>query len=85
LLLLILDFNSCYLWHWLTTLKNKTDFQIRAVSWHDIPFVITMKKNELYYPTWEWLRDPAAPGGWMRKTYEKGKVSIGEGHGGIVV
>lgn len=69
----------------INAIPDNTYFQIRAVSWHDIPFVITMKKNELYYPTWEWLRDPAAPGGWMRKTYEKGKVSIGEGHGGIVV
>ncbi|CAG9955983.1 unnamed protein product, partial [Clonostachys rosea f. rosea IK726] len=65
-------------------IPDNTYFQIRAVSWHDVPSVITMKKNELYYPTWEWLKDPAAPGGWMRKTYEKDKVSIGEGHGGIV-
>ncbi|CAH0046332.1 unnamed protein product [Clonostachys solani] len=66
-------------------IPDNTYFQIRAVSWHDIPFVITMKKNEHYYPTWEWLKDPAVPGGWMRRTYEKGKVSKGEGAGGIVV
>ncbi|VUC37029.1 unnamed protein product [Clonostachys rosea] len=66
-------------------IPDNTYFQLRAVTWHDIPFVITMKKNEHYHPTWEWLKDPAIPGGWMRKTYEKGKVTYGEGQGGIVI
>lgn len=43
-----------------------------------------MKKNEHYFPTMEWIKDPAVECGWRRVTYEGGKVIKGEGHEGVV-
>lgn len=42
-----------------------------------------MKKNEHYFPTMEWIKDPSEPAGWRRKTYEHGKVFEGEGPDGV--
>jgi pro-apoptotic serine protease NMA111 len=43
-----------------------------------------MKKNEHYFPTTEWIKDPSEPCGWARRTYEGGKVIMGEGDEGVV-
>jgi pro-apoptotic serine protease NMA111 len=37
-----------------------------------------MKKNEHYFPTMEWIKDPAEPCGWSRRTHESGRVVEGE-------
>lgn len=42
-----------------------------------------MKKNEHYFPTMEWIKDPSDPCGWRRVTYEGGKVLDGEGAEGV--
>jgi hypothetical protein len=44
-----------------------------------------MKKNEHYFPTVEWIKDPSDPVGWRRKTYEHGEVFDGEGPDGVTV
>lgn len=49
-----------------------------------MPWVVTMKKNEHYFPTMEWIKDPSEPCGWRRNTYEGGKVIAGEGPEGVV-
>jgi hypothetical protein len=41
-----------------------------------------MKKNEHYFPTMEWIKDPSDPCGWRRVTYEGGKLVQGEGNEG---
>lgn len=43
-----------------------------------------MKKNEHYFPTMEWIKDPAEPCGWRRNTYEGGKMIAGEVPEGVV-
>jgi len=42
-----------------------------------------MKKNDHYFPTMEWIKDPSESCGWRRVTYEGGKAVEGEGHDGI--
>lgn len=42
-----------------------------------------MKKNDHYFPTMEWIKDPSETCGWRRVTYEDGKAVEGEGHDGI--
>jgi hypothetical protein len=44
-----------------------------------------MKKNEHYFPTMEWIKDPSDPCGWRRVTYTGGgKVIEGEGPDGVM-
>lgn len=53
------------------------------MTFDNVPWVITMKKNDHYFPTMEWIKDPSETSGWRRVTYEKGKAVKGEGHDGI--
>lgn len=55
------------------------------MTFDDVPWVVTMKKNDHYFPTTEWIKDPSAQDGWRRITYEHGKAIQGEGHDGINV
>lgn len=47
------------------------------MTFDNIPFVITLKKNEHYFPTMEFIKDPQEECGWSIKTYEKGKIVKG--------
>lgn len=42
-----------------------------------------MKKNDHYFPTIEWVKDPSEKSGWRRITYEMGNAVDGEGKEGI--
>lgn len=55
------------------------------MTFDNVPWVITMKKNDHYFPTMEWIKDPSESSGWKRITYEGGKPVKGEGHDGINV
>lgn len=55
------------------------------MTFDDVPWVVTMKKNDHYFPTTEWIKDESANEGWKRVTYEHGKAIQGEGHDGIVL
>jgi hypothetical protein len=44
-----------------------------------------MKKNDHYFPTMEWIKDPLESSGWRRVTYEQGKKVEGEGSEGVNV
>lgn len=57
---------------------------MRAMTFDDQPWVVTMKKNEHYFPTVEWIKDGSAPCGWHRVTYESGKPVEGEPTDGIL-
>lgn len=63
--------------------QGTADFRLRAVTFDSVPWVITMKKNEHYFPTVEWIKDPSAECGWRRLTYEAGKKIEGEGQEGV--
>jgi pro-apoptotic serine protease NMA111 len=55
------------------------------MTFDNVPWVITMKKNDHYFPTMEWIKDPSESSGWRRVTYEQGKAVPGEGHEGVLV
>ncbi|CAJ2513706.1 Uu.00g018250.m01.CDS01 [Anthostomella pinea] len=60
-------------------IPDNTYFRLRAVTFDNVPWVITMKKNEHYFPTMEWIKDGSEPCGWRRVTYESnGKAVEGE-------
>ncbi len=42
-----------------------------------------MKKNEHYFPTVEWIKDPAEQCGWRRVAYEHGQAVKGEPSEGV--
>ena len=60
-----------------------TDFRLKAVTFDSVPWVITMKKNDHYFPTMEWIKDSNEPCGWRRVTYEGNQVFEGEATDGI--
>jgi hypothetical protein len=53
------------------------------MTFDSVPWVVTMKKNEHYFPTVEWIKDKTEDCGWRRVTYEGGNVYQGEGPDGI--
>jgi len=64
-------------------IPDNTYFRLKVVTFDDVPWVITMKKNDHYFPTTEWIKDESAKSGWRRITYEQGGTVDGEGVEGI--
>ncbi|RKF77921.1 Pro-apoptotic serine protease NMA111 [Golovinomyces cichoracearum] len=64
-------------------IPDNTYFRVRAMTFDNVPWVITMKKNDHYFPTTEWIKNPSEPSAWSRITYEKGQPVAGEGYEGI--
>ncbi|KAF7931733.1 uncharacterized protein EAE98_004469 [Botrytis deweyae] len=64
-------------------IPDNTYFRIKVVTFDNVPWVITMKKNDHYFPTTEWIKDPSEKSGWKRITYEMGNAVEGEGKEGI--
>ena len=60
-------------------IPDNTYFRIKAVTFDNVPWVVTMKKNEHYFPTIEFIKDPKEECGWRRITYEGGAVHKGVG------
>lgn len=67
-----------------TDIPDNTYFRLKAMTFDSVPWVVTMKKNEHYFPTVEWNKDPSAECGWRRVTYEAGKKIEGEGAEGVL-
>ncbi|KAI1639783.1 Pro-apoptotic serine protease NMA111 [Biscogniauxia mediterranea] len=66
-------------------IPDNTYFRLRAMTFDNVPWVITMKKNEHYFPTMEWIKDGSDPCGWKRVTYKSdGHVVEGEPTDGIM-
>ncbi|ERT01594.1 Pro-apoptotic serine protease NMA111 [Sporothrix schenckii ATCC 58251] len=67
-------------------IPDNTYFRLKAMTFDSVPWVATMKKNEHYFPTVEWIKDKREPCGWHRVTYEGGgKVVDGEPVEGVLV
>lgn len=79
-------------------IKDNTYFRLRVVTFDNVPWVATLKKNEHYFPMLEWVKtrpratngdahgDVVAVGGedgWRRVTYEEG--GMGAKHEGVDV
>lgn len=56
--------------HEVSKIPDNTYLRLRIITFDNIPFVITIKKNEHYFPTMEFIKDPSEPCGWRRQTYE---------------
>ncbi|KXJ92184.1 Pro-apoptotic serine protease NMA111 [Microdochium bolleyi] len=68
-----------------TKIPDNTYFRLRAMTFDNVPWVVTMKKNEHYFPTTEWIKDGSDPCGWRRTTYEDdGSLVDGEPTEGVV-
>ncbi|KAL2137230.1 hypothetical protein VTI74DRAFT_6441 [Chaetomium olivicolor] len=65
-------------------IPDNTYFRMRAMTFDSVPWVVTMKKNDHYFPTVELIKDPSEECGWRRVTYEHGKVIKGEGPDGVL-
>ena len=45
-------------------------FRLKVMTFDNVPWVATMKKNEHYFPTIEYLKDPSEPLGWKKTIHE---------------
>ncbi|GAM86534.1 hypothetical protein ANO11243_045480 [Dothideomycetidae sp. 11243] len=55
-------------------IPNNTYFRLKLMSFDNQPWMATIKKNEHYFPTQEFVKDELSREGWRRILYEDGKV-----------
>ena len=56
-------------------IPNNTYFRLRVCTFDNVPWVATMKKDEHYFPTVEYVKDPREPEGWKVRSFgEEGGV-----------
>ena len=56
-------------------IPNNTYFRLRVRTFDNVPWVATMKKDEHYFPTVEYVKDPSEPNGWKVRSFgERGGV-----------
>ena len=71
-----------------TTIPDNTYFRLRMMTFENIPWVITMKKNEHYFPTIEMVKDARGSDegdcGWRRIVHECDAGGHGEGEEGMM-
>ena len=61
-------------------IPDNTYFRLRVCTFDNVPWVATMKKNEHYFPTVEYVKDSTEANGWRVKSWgEKGGVQAGAG------
>ncbi len=60
-------------------IPDNTYFRLKVMTFDNVPWVATMKKNEHYFPTVEFVKDSSMREGWRRVSYEGGLVKKGEG------
>ena len=58
-------------------IPDNTYFRLKVVTFDNVPWVATMKKNEHYFPTMEFVKDAAEACGWKRLSYENGEAVRG--------
>ncbi|KAK5467093.1 hypothetical protein LTS15_000063 [Exophiala xenobiotica] len=52
-------------------IDDNTYFRLRAMTFDNVPWVVTMKKNEHYFPMSEYVKDPGEPKGWKIVSHKK--------------
>lgn len=61
-------------------IPDNTYFRLRVCTFDNVPWVATMKKNEHYFPTVEYVKDSREPNGWRVRSWgEKGGVQDAAG------
>jgi hypothetical protein len=59
--------------HEVTKIPDNTYFRLKVMTFDNVPWVATMKKNEHYFPTMEFLKDGAEALGWKKILHEHEK------------
>jgi len=52
-------------------IPDNTYFRLKAVTFDNVPWVVTMKKCEHYFSTTEYVKDPTTPSGWKHVSHER--------------
>ena len=61
-------------------IPDNTYFRLRVCTFDNVPWVATMKKNEHYFPTVEYVKDSSEPNGWKVRSWgEDGGVRVSGG------
>lgn len=63
----------------LTEVKKIGDseyFRLKVMTFDNVPWVATMKKNEHYFPTIEYVKDGAEPLGWKKILHESNEKGV---------
>ncbi|KAK2757567.1 hypothetical protein FQN54_004536 [Arachnomyces sp. PD_36] len=55
-------------------IPDNTYFRLKAITFDNVPWVVTMKKNDHYFPMSEYIKEPA---GWRAISYEQDAKSRG--------
>jgi len=58
-------------------IPDNTYFRLKVITFDNVPWVATMKKNEHYFPTMEFVKDLREECHWRRVTYENGSAHEG--------
>ncbi|EPS33130.1 hypothetical protein PDE_08092 [Penicillium oxalicum 114-2] len=58
-------------------IPDNTYFRLRAVTFDNVPWVVTMKKNDHYFPMSEYVKDPSVEAGWRTISHDKRKDGLG--------
>lgn len=58
-------------------IPDNTYFRLKVMTFDNVPWVATMKKNEHYFPTVEVVKDAAEDLGWKRIVHECEKGGAG--------
>ncbi|OQV08280.1 PDZ-like domain-containing protein [Cladophialophora immunda] len=60
-------------------IDDNTYFRLRAMTFDNVPWVVTMKKNDHYFPMSEYVKDPTKANGWKVISYgSRGRKTKGE-------
>ncbi|KAL4816659.1 trypsin-like cysteine/serine peptidase domain-containing protein [Aspergillus spinulosporus] len=51
-------------------IPDNTYFRLRAVTFDNVPWVVTMKKNDHYFPMSEYVKDESEPLGWKSISHD---------------
>ncbi|RMZ75322.1 hypothetical protein DV737_g5361, partial [Chaetothyriales sp. CBS 132003] len=60
-------------------IEDNTYFRLRAMTFDNVPWVVTMKKNDHYFPMSEYIKDESSAKGWRQVSYNKRGVPKDEG------
>ncbi|KAL9128171.1 MAG: hypothetical protein Q9217_003096 [Psora testacea] len=60
-------------------IPDNTYFRLKVCTFNNKPWVATMKKNEHYFPTVEYVKDSSEPNGWKVAELREGSVRVSGG------
>ena len=60
-------------------IPDNTYFRLKVITFDNVPWVATMKKNEHYFPNMEFIKDCGEACHWKSITYENGKPQADPG------